>query len=324
MSLFKRRKEEKTIKLSDLLYALNKYKDIYNECLTEVGTIINENKSEIKKYDYDLHWYWCRNGKAEFKAFNGSPHYSDIYDSEIRNLIKIYASNDIKEKIKAIENLNDPFNKMTIKYNDVKSYIHTEGMLRPFKQNLTYNFLIYKIDKFEDTYNILTAKVTTNPEITINNASKYNQFINYLNKQEQIDSLFDKDGNLYDRFKGKELGDFDLSNIDFDYKNISGLDISKNLNIHINLDKIKKDVSNCNFNGYDLSKETFRNFNITDTDFRNTGATIDIASCIINEEGKMNSGTLFDENNKFVFASKKLTNEDIERLGIKIKKLERN
>lgn len=38
------------------------------------------------------------------------------------------------------------------------------------------------------------------------------------------------------------------------------------------------------------------------------------------EEGKMNAGTLFDEENKFVFNNKKVDKETINKLGIKIYK----
>ena len=112
---------------------------------------------------------------------------------------------------------------------------------------------------------------------------------------------------------------YDLSEINFNNVNITGLDISHNLEAHINFDKMVKDLTDSNINGYNLNKYTLRNFNLTNTDLRNTGATIDIASCIINEEGKINTGTLFDESNKFIFGSKELTSEDVERIGIKIK-----
>lgn len=114
---------------------------------------------------------------------------------------------------------------------------------------------------------------------------------------------------------------YDLSLIDFTNANIAGLDISHNTEVNINFDKIVKDLTNSNINGYNLNKYTLRYFNLTNTDLRNTFATIDIASCIINEEGKMNSGTLFDEDNQFVFHNKELTLNQVQDLGIKIKKL---
>ncbi|MGN0973395.1 MAG: hypothetical protein ACI4OT_01495 [Bacilli bacterium] len=138
-------------------------------------------------------------------------------------------------------------------------------------------------------------------------------------------ALFDKYGKIKEIFLHNNLLEYyDLSNINFDNQNISGLDISHNPEVHINFDKIVKDLTDSSINGYNLNKYTFRSFNLTNTDLRNTCATIDLATCMITLEGKMSSGTIFDEDNKFIFGDKKLTLEQVKDLGIKIKKLERN
>lgn len=135
--------------------------------------------------------------------------------------------------------------------------------------------------------------------------------------------IFSDNHTVLKEYQNRTLEKFDLSAIDFDNRNISGLDISKNPEVHIHFNKIIKDISNCNFNGYDLKKVIFRDFNIQNTDFRNTSATIDLGSCMISYEGKMQTGTLFDEKNKFLFNNKKLTQEEVENLGIKIFEKER-
>lgn len=133
-------------------------------------------------------------------------------------------------------------------------------------------------------------------------------------------NLFSAEGKVLDKYRHRTLEEFDLGAIDFDNKNISGLNISKNPEAHINFDKIEKDLTNCNFNGYNLNKVTLRNFNLTDTDLRNTKATVDLATCVVSVEGKLNSGTLFDEENTFVFGYTKIDRETLNKLNIKIYK----
>ncbi len=172
------------------------------------------------------------------------------------------------------------------------------------------------------------CNLENNPFVYIGKPKEYQKLLqiisSYYNNKNEDDFLFASNNTILDKFKNTSLEEYDLSLVDFDNKNISGLDISHNSEVHINFDKIVKDVSNCNFNGYDLRKIVFKNFDIQNTNFTNTGAIIDIATCTINKESKMNLGTLFDEDNKFVFIDKKLTLNQAKDLGIKIKKLEQN
>ncbi|MGN0973393.1 MAG: pentapeptide repeat-containing protein [Bacilli bacterium] len=163
------------------------------------------------------------------------------------------------------------------------------------------------ISKYSNDYKTYKKllKIVKEHQLIINGKNIKNLFIN-----SKINPLY----------KNQTLEQYDLSNLDFDNKNISGIDISKNPEIRINFDKIVKDLTDSNISGYNLNKYTFRNYNLTNTDLRNTGATIDIASCIINKSGKMGSGTLFDEDNKFIFYDKVLSEEQIKDLNIKIYK----
>ena len=136
-------------------------------------------------------------------------------------------------------------------------------------------------------------------------------------------NLFSAEGKVLDKYRHRTLEEFDLGAIDFDNKNISGLNISKNPEVHINFDKIVKDLTDANVSGYNLGKYKFVGWNLTDADLRNTFATIDLLSCNITTEGKMSSGTLFDEKNTFIFGKNKLEHEEVKRLGIKIYKKEK-
>ncbi len=137
------------------------------------------------------------------------------------------------------------------------------------------------------------------------------------------EELFNSSNRIKKEFLSSSLLSFyDLSLIDCDGKDISGIDISRNLEINIHFDKIVKDIENCNFNGYNLSHTTLRDFNIKDTDLRNTSATIDLETCSLSHEGKMSSGTLFDEDNRFLFGEKELSREEVAMLNIKIYKKE--
>lgn len=165
----------------------------------------------------------------------------------------------------------------------------------------------------------------------IKNISKYNELVAYmeqLNKSTSSTneipyvSLFDKENKVFLKYQNRMLEKYDLSLNDFTDKNISGLDISKNPEVQINFDKLVKDLTDSNINGYNLEKYKFIGWNLTNTDLRNTKATIDLGTCVITEAGKMNQGTLFDEENQFVFHSKSLNLKQVRDLGIKVYKKE--
>lgn len=149
------------------------------------------------------------------------------------------------------------------------------------------------------------------------------RFVSFYNFHHRKDLLFDKNGRLYEDLRGVSLENYDLKKVDWNHKNISGIDITHNPEVRINFNKIIKDLSDANISGYDLNKYKFIGWNLSDTNLRDTSAVIDLATCMITLEGKMNSGTLFDENNTFVFEQNELSHEDVRNLGIKIYKKEK-
>ena len=134
--------------------------------------------------------------------------------------------------------------------------------------------------------------------------------------------LFPNSKDVAEFFKNKEiLKRCDLSKVDFDGKNISGIDISTNIgNISINIDKIQKDLSNTKLKGYDLKGKILYEFNLINTDLRKTGAGVDIASCMISLPSKVQSGTQFDENNTFYIGGNEMPLEQIKKLGFNIER----
>lgn len=133
--------------------------------------------------------------------------------------------------------------------------------------------------------------------------------------------LFPNSKDVSEFFKNKEiLKRCDLSKVDFNDKNISGLDISENIgNVFINFDKIDKDLSNSVIKGYNLSRKILSNYNLTDTDLTQTSAGIDILSCTISTPSKMSLGTQFDENNRFYLGDKEIPLEEAKKLNLSIK-----
>lgn len=132
--------------------------------------------------------------------------------------------------------------------------------------------------------------------------------------------IFDEDGNLLFLYKHHTLEDIDLSEINFNRKNISGINISKNIgNVEINFDKIQKDLSNCNLEGYDFKGYILRGFDLHDTNLTNISAGIDLLSCKVSRESKMFSGTLFDSSNKFYLGDEEIPLEKAKEFKIKIK-----
>ena len=164
-----------------------------------------------------------------------------------------------------------------------------------------------------------TALKDLNSKVLVKSNKKYQELVDFVEQNSTNNiNLFTKNNVLLDKYKNRTLEEIDLSNINFDDKNISGIDISKNKEVKINFDKIVKDLSNSNISGYDLNKYKFVGWNLTNTNLTNTKATIDLGSCNISYESKMSPGTLFDEDNKFVFNEKYLSVDEVRNLSIKV------
>ncbi len=167
-------------------------------------------------------------------------------------------------------------------------------------------------------------KIQGNPYVEFTDIKDYQRMLQVIDQYKVSENknldgfLFASDNTVLDKYKNRSLENYDLCDVDFDSKNISGLDISHNLEAHINFDKLAKDLIGTNINGYDLKKYKFVGWNLTDTDLRNTKASVDLATCIISQEGKMSSGTLFDEENQFFFFEKPLNIKEVKDFGIKI------
>lgn len=137
--------------------------------------------------------------------------------------------------------------------------------------------------------------------------------------------LFDENNKIREIFKDPNiLKLYDLSEINFIGKNISGFDVTQNIeNIKIRFDEIQQSLRNCNMEGYPFKGFVLRDFDLIDANLKNTNAGVDLLSCKINQETKMSSGTQFDETNQFYFGNKKLKLKEVENLGIKIYRKER-
>lgn len=175
-----------------------------------------------------------------------------------------------------------------------------------------YNPNIYALKEFVLKYRPLYygKKLVADKKLDINGKAKVKNSFFYKNDDDILMRP--------EFYKNNLLQYYDLSDIDFTKKNLSHLDFSHNPEARINFSSIYHDLINANFEGFALQKETLRNLNLHETNLKGTGATIDLATCSISSPTKLGDGTQFDEDNKFMFFNKKLTQEETENLGIKI------
>lgn len=177
--------------------------------------------------------------------------------------------------------------------------------------------------KDDKVIRILGGSISDLPDtIKVNNEKVYQNLMDILYeiRKEKDFSIFDTDGNLLDCYKNRSLKDINLSIIDFKDTNISGIDISDNIeNLNINFDKIKKDLSNTNLKGYNSKGYVLRYFDLTNANLEDTSFGIDLSTCIVSIPSKLENGTQFDENNTFYFGTKELEIEKAKELGLHIK-----
>lgn len=195
------------------------------------------------------------------------------------------------------------------------------------RQNYVFHGFVM-IDDLDGIDNSTFLRAPSKPDDTYTciNKSHYDSFEslkNFIHSYEQDvsnDLLFDLNGNLKDSMKYHTLENYDLKKVVWEDKRIDGIDITKNKEVDINFDKIRKDVHDANFRGYNLKPYRLIGFNIIDTNLRETNANIDLATCNFSYPGKMCKGTQFDETNTFYLGERELTHEEVESLGIKIYK----
>lgn len=326
----------KEVSIADINDTLNRYIETTNGYIEDIYYFFKEvfhdnfkNKDVIfkihpgKKIQFELN----KGGYYGGAAGSVVHYFYEVADkNDTKWAINNFADDSIKEKIERLNELLKLEFKFKVK---IKKEIYHLFNVKQYITDHAYEdegTCMFPLLGLSDDYKRVMKSEEINTIVKIKNKKQYEEIIALLEKYTNKltpNALFSEDGKLLDKYKGKNLDGYTITDTYLDGKNISGLDVSKNLNININFDKIVKDVSGCNFNGYNLKKITFRNFNIQDTDFRNTAATIDLATCTISKEGKMNQGTLFDENNTFLFLNKKLSLEQVKDLGIKIYKKEK-
>lgn len=172
-----------------------------------------------------------------------------------------------------------------------------------------------------DKDGILNA--TLNPLITINGGkikkSSYWRLVELVNREMDRTILFDKEGNVLDKYKNKTLETFDLSKTNFKNKNLSYMDLSSNIqNLNIDFSNIQKSLIQTNLEGYNMDGIVLKEFDLTDANLKGTNASIDILTCRISKPEKLRGGTQFDETNDFYLGNRKLSSKEVSDIGIKI------
>ena len=133
--------------------------------------------------------------------------------------------------------------------------------------------------------------------------------------------LFDIKNECFEKYKYRSLKQYNLAKVNFDNKNISGMDLSHNIKeLHIDFSRIQKDLSGSSIRGYQLQNFLFDGWDLRDADVTKTSAGIDLLTCKISIPTKMSIGTKFDEENVFFFGGKEKTIEEVEQMGIKVYK----
>ena len=272
-------------------------------------------------------------------AFSYRDNERKLNSNEVNAYLLYSASGELLEKIKVCEQLikNIDFYVSYISFNETNASnnsIHL-SFLAPYMKNITFE----EYDSNHKTVRDITigyAKITDNKNQYDNlkkfeldgmiywvSKKKYEALESIIEKNIKQDPihLFDNNGNALEKYKGRSLENYNLTSIDFVDKNISGLDLSHNIGqLHINFDKLVHTLKDTNISGYNLNKFKFQSWNLENADLRDTRASIDILSCMINQPSKMNQGTMFDENNTFYMGKKKLSLKEVENAGIKIYK----
>lgn len=239
---------------------------------------------------------------------------SDIVNhKESAERIKVYADGLFLKQSKYLCETINAMGNFAIKFRNKKSQIDYDVNWQALP--------VEDFCKIEDEYNFINSLEDT-IAIEITPARNYKKFLDCIVKYREINSqtiAFSDNGTLLREYKNRSLEDYNLSNIDWENKDIAGIDISSNIgNVTINFDNLVKTLENANISGYRLDNYYFQDWNLKGADLRNTGASIDLATCKYTVPSKTSNGTLFDEKNKFYIGQHKLSLEEVENIGIKI------
>ena len=174
-----------------------------------------------------------------------------------------------------------------------------------------------------DEYNFLKS-LEDDTTLEIAPKATYESFVDAMAKYRDLTDqivFFDDKNHLLREYQNRSLEKYDLSKVDWEHKNISGIDISSNVsNLSIDFDVLEKTLENASVRGYRLDHFCFYDWNLKEADLRDTGASIDLASCKYTLPEKVDHGTLFDEENKFFMGQKSLSLQQVQDLGVKIYK----
>lgn len=240
-------------------------------------------------------------GKLIKTSFNIS--YKPYYNTAIQDMIWDMEKKELFPRKGAWHYLDFTDDLGLLKSSDAYSLTLAKGQLYV---QLLKNFVL----KYAPIY---LSNKTSREEDVNERAAVENKFL-YSVHREKMNPLF---------YQGDLLKYYDLSKVNFSGKDLSHLDFSKNKEANINFSDIIPTLEGSSFEGFALQKHVFHNFNLRDANLKNTSAGVDLASCSISFPSKLNSGTLFDEKNTFYFGNKKLTNSEVENLGIKIYRKEK-
>lgn len=225
---------------------------------------------------------------------------------KIKTTLKIIDNNEKKHKVSLLQHIVKDDSRNVDVFSPSLSYVTKSYCICTEKCDVIDKDLILK-----STYGMVTIKNYTD-------YYKLKNYVDFYDYNHRENLFFDCNGRLWKHLRNASLEEYDLKKVDFTNKNIAGIDITHNREVYINFDKLVKDLSDANISGYNLNEYKFVGWNLSNTDLRNTSATIDILSCNITTGGKMNMGTLFDEDNKFILGDKPISHEEVEKMGIKI------
>lgn len=274
---------------SEIILNYNDYQTLIHTCdhyiQSLLDRIIDIYKINYTTYDYqNLYIYHPKKGKVMYSInpITSQRTYS-FYKEQIKEAKKLTKelrkNKDMcicMDKVDEIVDLLDEIDDMVIKKPKEtpirkKSIFHRNFRTKKkekhhhFNDIFDPNLIKYSTKIFQrysqiDSFKIFNEEFITKEEHMIINDVN-NTLLKLQDILEKTDELilyntdFIFDGNkLFSVYKNRSLKDYDLSKIDFDNKNISGIDISENKNVYINFDKIVKDLSDANISGYDLKK----------------------------------------------------------------------
>ena len=330
--MFKRKKKEEKNKVTigtasiqevaDFMTAYEKFNNVSLIYFCDCALRRYEERLNNMKYNYNFCFH--SDFTFDFRQWIGRDGVHLSY-YEIETLLK--GNSKTKEIIEDYERLNQLFRNTRYKQNNQFFQITIElsekhstykfNALAPYK-NLEY---IYFMKLNADNL----KKMATNPmfkkkPVEIINFEAYCEMNKILQKYfTEQKKLFDEEDKLFSIYKYRTLEDIDLSEINFDDRNIAGINISKNIgNISINFDKIQKDLRDANLEGYDFKGYILKDFDLINTNLRNTNAGVDLLSCKVNDETKMSSGTQFDHTIQFYLGNRKISREEAKQF-VKIK-----